>query len=133
MGGIGGDGRGCEAVTCIEGDCREVLRGMADGSVHCCITSPPYWGQRDYGTATWIGGDAECSHFKLMGGTSSQGLGKSPEASAANVERSSVPFRTMCGHCGAVREDAGIGMEPTLDEYVANLVGVFRDVRSTWR
>jgi DNA modification methylase len=31
------------------GDCLEVMRGMADASVHCCVTSPPYWGLRDYG------------------------------------------------------------------------------------
>lgn len=30
------------------GDCLEVLRGMADQSVHCCVTSPPYWGLRLY-------------------------------------------------------------------------------------
>ena len=30
------------------GDVLEELRGMAAGSVHMCVTSPPYWGQRDY-------------------------------------------------------------------------------------
>ena len=30
------------------GDCREVLRTLPDASVHCCITSPPYWGLRSY-------------------------------------------------------------------------------------
>ena len=46
----------------IEGDCLEVLRGMPDGSVDCCITSPPYWGLRDYGTADWEGGEIGCEH-----------------------------------------------------------------------
>lgn len=32
----------------IHGDCREVLRSLPDESVHCCITSPPYWGLRSY-------------------------------------------------------------------------------------
>ena len=32
-----------------EGDCRELLREMPDRSVRCCVTSPPYWGLRDYG------------------------------------------------------------------------------------
>ena len=31
------------------GDCRETLRTLPDASVHCCVTSPPYWGLRDYG------------------------------------------------------------------------------------
>lgn len=31
------------------GDCREVLPTLAAGSVHCCVTSPPYWGLRYYG------------------------------------------------------------------------------------
>ena len=39
----------------IEGDCLEVLRGMPDGSVDCCITSPPYWGLRDYGVDGQLG------------------------------------------------------------------------------
>jgi DNA modification methylase len=30
------------------GDALEVLRGLPDESVNCCITSPPYWGLRDY-------------------------------------------------------------------------------------
>lgn len=33
----------------IQGDCRDVMRGMEAGSVHCVITSPPYWKLRDYG------------------------------------------------------------------------------------
>ena len=32
------------------GDCREVLRSLPDESVQMCVTSPPYWGLRDYGT-----------------------------------------------------------------------------------
>jgi|SRR6056297_1926353 len=30
------------------GDALEVLRAMPDASIDCCITSPPYWGQREY-------------------------------------------------------------------------------------
>jgi len=35
---------------------------LADNSVHCVITSPPYWGLRDYGTAMWEGGEEVCDH-----------------------------------------------------------------------
>lgn len=43
------------AVQIIIGDCREKLREMPERSVHCCITSPPYWGLRDYGVDGMIG------------------------------------------------------------------------------
>ena len=39
----------------IEGDARKVMSGMADGSVNCCVTSPPYWGLRDYGVEGQMG------------------------------------------------------------------------------
>ncbi|WP_069865487.1 DNA-methyltransferase [Pseudomonas citronellolis] len=39
----------------LVGDCLELLRAMPDDSVHCCITSPPYFGLRDYGMAGQIG------------------------------------------------------------------------------
>jgi DNA modification methylase len=38
-----------EAVTLWHGDALEVLTNMPDGSVDCCVTSPPYFGLRDYG------------------------------------------------------------------------------------
>ena len=66
-------------VTSLHGDCREVLRGLPDASVHCCVTSPPYYGLRDYGV------------------------------------------------------DGQIGLEPTPDDYVAQLVEVFREVRRVLR
>lgn len=43
------------AVRIITGDCRDVLRTLPDESVHCVVTSPPYWGLRDYGVAGQIG------------------------------------------------------------------------------
>ena len=36
-------------VTIHVGDCLDTLRTMPDASVQCCVTSPPYWGLRDYG------------------------------------------------------------------------------------
>ena len=36
------------AATLHLGDVREVLRSLPDESVHCCVTSPPYWGLRSY-------------------------------------------------------------------------------------
>ncbi|MGG2485292.1 DNA-methyltransferase [Pseudomonas aeruginosa] len=37
------------------GDCLDALRAMPDQSFHCCITSPPYFGLRDYGMPGQIG------------------------------------------------------------------------------
>lgn len=42
-------------VRILTGDCREVLRGLSDSSVNCCVTSPPYFGLRDYGADGQIG------------------------------------------------------------------------------
>lgn len=42
----------------IQGDCIEGLRTLPDASVHCCVTSPPYWGLRDYGHDGQIGLEA---------------------------------------------------------------------------
>ncbi|HUU97477.1 MAG TPA: site-specific DNA-methyltransferase [Phycisphaerae bacterium] len=42
-------------VRILTGDCREVLPTLPDASVHCCVTSPPYWGLRDYGHGDQLG------------------------------------------------------------------------------
>lgn len=50
-------------VKVLVGDCRAVLRSLPAESVHCAITSPPYYGLRDYGIepSVW-GGDEDCEH-----------------------------------------------------------------------
>lgn len=45
------------AWSVVEGDCRERLADYADGSFDCCVTSPPYWGLRDYGVVGQIGAE----------------------------------------------------------------------------
>jgi DNA modification methylase len=45
-------------VRILHGDCRTVLPTLPEASVHCCITSPPYWGLRDYGADGQIGLEA---------------------------------------------------------------------------
>jgi len=39
-------------IDLFQGDCRAVLARLPTASVQCVVTSPPYWGLRDYGTAT---------------------------------------------------------------------------------
>src|ERR1035437_4870302 len=46
-------------LTVLEGDCRTVMAGMEPESVQCVVTSPPYFGLRDYGIAPSVwGGEA---------------------------------------------------------------------------
>ena len=42
-------------IEIVQGDCMDVMAGMAEKSVQCCITSPPYWGLRDYGVEGQFG------------------------------------------------------------------------------
>ena len=48
----------------INGDCLEKLKLLGDKTIDCCVTSPPYYGLRDYGTGEWVGGDPNCSHYR---------------------------------------------------------------------
>ena len=107
------------------GDALAVLPTLAAGSVQCVVTSPPYWGLRDYGTVTWSGGDPECDHkTTATGGNPRQGPNKS------NNDADGTPYKNICGKCGAVRHDDQLGLEPTPEEYVGKLVEIFAQV---WR
>ena len=47
----------------LKGHVLDILRGFTDESVHCVVTSPPYWGLRDYGIPpVFWGGDPTCTH-----------------------------------------------------------------------
>lgn len=59
---------GCEwpaapTFSITTGSCLDVLLGMPDGSVRCCVTSPPYWGLRDYGTDDQLGLEATPAEY----------------------------------------------------------------------
>ena len=45
------------------GDCLQPLKKMPDQSVHCCVTSPPYFGLRDYGVDGQIGLESTPDEF----------------------------------------------------------------------
>jgi site-specific DNA-methyltransferase (adenine-specific) len=113
-------------VNVLTGDCVESMKSLPDESIQTCITSPPYFGLRDYGTATWEGGDINCDHiekFQKHGGERS------------NRDQTSQIFQAqkVCKKCGAVRVDKQIGLEETPDSYVQKLVEVFREVRRVLR
>lgn len=50
------------SIKILKGNCLETLSSLKEKSVNTCVTSPPYWGLRDYGTGEWIGGDPNCTH-----------------------------------------------------------------------
>lgn len=106
------------------GDSLEVLRTLPDGSVDMCVTSPPYWGLRDYGTGEWDGGDPSCDHDAIIDATAASVVGTT-DLSAARARIS----RNGCPQCGATRVDRQRGLEATPGEYVAGMVDVFREVR----
>jgi DNA modification methylase len=53
-------------VTILKGDCRDVLATLPAESVHCVVTSPPYFGLRDYGVAGQIGLEDFASYIKNL-------------------------------------------------------------------
>jgi DNA modification methylase len=114
-------------VTIHLGDVRDVLPTLPAESVDCVITSPPYWGLRDYGTGAWDGGDVGCDHDTLAARNGRGGSG-APGKQTAGAFPSEFAAPT-CGKCGARRVDRQLGLEPTPDEYVANMVAAFREVR----
>jgi DNA modification methylase len=106
------------------GDTRAILQTLSPQSVQCVVTSPPYWGLRDYGTATWEGGDLTCDH--RAGRFQRGGLGPKQ---ASNVGSAGDKATHECPRCGAHRVDGQIGLERTPQEYVAGLVDLFREIR----
>jgi len=111
------------------GDVRKTLASLPDNSIHCVVTSPPYWGLRDYGTATWIGGDETCSHKRDSKFSESCTTGQKLLEGAIG----DGIYKVQCPRCGAMRKDSQLGLEPTFDEYVEHMVEVFREVRRVLR
>ena len=114
----------------LQGDCRETLKEIPDKSVDCCVTSPPYYGLRDYGTGTWVGGDPSCEH-KGKPIRTREHINENYGQGWSDVKNKLVlqPFKTICPLCGAVREDKQIGLEETPQDYIDRLVDVFREVK----
>jgi hypothetical protein len=122
-------------TSILIGDCRDVLRTLEDESVQCVVTSPPYWGLRDYGVKAGLwGGDAACKHQwgaapARGGGSGKQGAG-GQRADRRNIKAQETKRITgdFCRRCGAWR--GVFGLEPTYHLYVEHAVEIFREV---WR
>lgn len=111
----------------LHGNNIETLKTIPDESVDCCITSPPYYGLRDYGTGEWIGGDPNCPHRRMSKFYEKTTTGHKQEELIGNV--GDAIYKTVCPLCGAIREDKQIGLEETPEEYIDKLVSVFREVK----
>ena len=108
------------------GDCRETMRKWASQGVKAqtCITSPPYYGLRDYGTGKWIGGDETCSHKRDSKYSDKTITGHANK----DLTVGDAIYKSVCPKCGAVREDRQLGLEETPEEYIKAMVEVFRCV-----
>lgn len=106
-----------------QGDTIEVLKTFDDKSINCVVTSPPYWGLRDYGTAIWEGGDPNCDHKAKASLDINTGAKKQREKLDYEF------FKDVCKKCGAKRIDKQIGLEITPEEYIRKLVDIFKEIK----
>ena len=119
----------------LVGDVRTRLSKIPDQSVQSCVTSPPYWGLRDYGTAEWEDGDGNCDHIQDESKTKQFGNPEFNENRPSRKETKTKGFyyEKECEKCGAKRIDSQIGLEQSPNEYVEQLVQVFREVKRVLR
>lgn len=113
--------------TLIQGNAADALRALPDDSVDCCVTSPPYYALRDYGTGRWEGGDPNCSHEAARVKTRFDYAISEKQQSTAGTDMKR--YKAVCPTCGAVRVDEQIGLEQSPEEFIERLVEVFREVK----
>lgn len=119
----------------INGDALDVLASIESNLLHVCVTSPPYYGLRDYGSPPRIwGGQPQCDH--VWGVTIPQDkrhqytAANSGEKQTASEEYPKVRG-AYCTKCNAWR--GAFGLEPTPELYVEHAVAIFREVRRVLR
>jgi DNA modification methylase len=121
------------SIRILQGDVRERLAELPPNSFDCIVTSPPYWGLRDYGTAKWEGGSGDCDHLepKNLGASRLRNDGREHVDPYDGEKALSIgrPYLRECRKCGASRIDNQIGLEPTLTEYLDTMVAVCREMR----
>src|SRR6266849_652462 len=124
-----------------QGNAASVMRTLPKESVHCCVTSPPYWCLRSYRTKPQVW-DAErhCKHRFGMEwphgrrgrrGISGAGGNLHPALDRSGQGPGSGGGGHFCMHCRAWRGE--LGLEPTPELYVPHLVDIFREVRRVLR
>ncbi len=130
-------------IRILVGDCLSRLKEIPDKSVRCCVTSPPYWGLRDYGIPGRIwDADESCEHEwgNAIVTNSTNHVGKArwnhavngrgeeqPAEKRVGMLRPSIEQGQFCQKCGAWF--GVLGLEPTPELFVQHIVIVFREVR----
>ena len=114
-----------ETNKVYEGNSLDVLKTFPDESLDMCVTSPPYWGLRDYGTANWKGGKEDCDHTIPCDWTA----GKVQKANHGSMRT----YTELCKRCGAKRVDEQLGLESTPEKFINNLCDIFDEVKRVLR
>lgn len=117
-----------EQFKIINGNSLDVLKTFPDESVDCCVTSPPYYALRDYGTGTWVGGDPNCPHYRTTKYSEMTATGHKAMMDNGSPVGDAI-YKSVCPLCGAVRVDDQIGLEESPEEYIQKLVEVFHEVK----
>jgi DNA modification methylase len=122
-----------------QGHVVDILPTLPANSVDCVVTSPPYWGLRDYKIEPQVwdvnhGPDGSCKHEWGSELTSAQRLRNGAEgglhegrATDKLIEDTDIKQGSFCLRCGAWR--GSLGLEPTPELFVSHIVQVFREVR----
>lgn len=126
-------------TTLLVGHVLDVLKTLEDESVHCVITSPPYWGLRAYGTIPQVwGGRPDCDHvwkpIGKRGGPAQKQGATSQRAGRSNVDEQitrHISLGVKCERCLAWRGEHG--QEPTFDLWLQHEVLIFREVKRVLR
>jgi len=108
------------------------MEKFSPDSIDLVVTSPPYWGLRDYGSETirvW-GDDPECKHEWVEDSTIFGNMGGGEEGRKevwdSNM-RDKLPQRSFCYNCGAWR--GSLGLEPHPQMFIDHLVEICREIR----
>jgi DNA modification methylase len=123
-----------ERFQVIQGDTMQVLKGMPEDSVHCIISSPPYWGLRNYSIPDSIwGGGANCAHAwgdqerGRRGDVLPSELSEAGRLGTHDKQSGQNEGGRFCIKCGAWKGQ--LGLEPNPGLFVQHLVEIFREVR----
>lgn len=119
-------------INIIQGNNLDSLKKLESNSINTCVTSPPYFGLRDYGTGTWIGGDENCPHKRTTKISKNTATGHKGMSDKGHVVGDAI-YKSVCPDCGAVREDQQLGLEDSPEEFVENLVILFREISRVLR
>ena len=111
-------------IKILQGNCIDKIKELEDNSIDCVVSSPPYFGLRDYGTGKWQGGKEDCPHKRLTKISKNTATGHANMYKHGDVVGDAI-YKDICPKCGAKRIDDQFGLEKTYQDYLANTVKVF--------